>query len=409
MRQKVAEAEALLARSNAERLQQAEDLKQQLTTKIRAEVRLEIDSSLRREWEVRARLEIDKHSQQEQERLQKIFHSEFDKRVQAEAAQQVEAIKKSLHDQSAGSSQNTVPPLTSSSTTRTVDSPPTDLSAMSFDSPAVKLHPPQIKKPARTPFSRARTQVDSPMDVQMTSPSPICASLSLSPRRAAALASGTGGQNLFTANALANAQAGRERWQPQLMSDLNTDDEEEEDELPELPSPSSPTRALCRPSATMLSGDPFKSAVPVKRPGFRRQSTMPVNTLAAQPAIFNSKGIASQGKPSSPTSPTRQIRSQLAKASTTVGNTGGDDMFKAVTQRNMLSAGGPNTSGTTGRTLVELNQAKSAPLVSAPQWSPAELPKKEAENQEVAVWDPETEPEMPSPFLARKGRGFLSA
>ena len=413
MLQRVAEAEALVAKSDAERLRLAEDLKQQISSEIRVELKAEIDASLRREWEVRARLEIDKNSQQERDRLQKLFDAELSKRVQLEVAQQVGSMKKTLLHQSAASSQDDVPHLTSSGTTQTSDSPPTDLSAMSFDSPAVRLPPPQNKKPARTPFSHARTQVDSPMDVQMTSPSPICASLSLSPRRAAALVSGNGGPNLFAANALANAQAGRDRWQPQLLSDFNTDDEEEDDHVPEMLSPSSPTRAqapLVPPTSTTLSGDPFKS-LPVRRPGFRRQSTLPINTLGSQPTIFNGPGLPFQGELPSPTSPTRKPRGHLAKASTALGSAagaGGEEMFKAVTQRNMLSAGAHNSSNATGRTLIELNQARNAPPAGAQQWSPADIPKKDQGIAEVAIWDPEVEPEMPSPFLARKGRGVTS-
>lgn len=68
-----------------------------------------------------------------------------------------------------------------------------------------------------------------------------------------------------------------------------------------------------------------------------------------------------------------------------------------------------------GRTLVELAQARTAaPGVAAHDFaegSPtdtkgADSSDREAEPQGVTVWDPERD-EMPSPFLAKKGRGVL--
>ena len=433
MNQKVKEAEALLAKSDTDRLEEAQRLKVQ----IRAELTTEIDDRLRREWEVKARLEIDKHSKAEQERLQGIFDTEFDKRVQAEVFKQVESIRKSLVESTASSQ---VPALSS---VGTADTPPTDLSAhlssMSFDSPLPPV--PTItslggdqnsskgKKHIRTPFARARTQIDSPMDVQMTSPSPMCASLSLSPRRAAALANARlppPGQNLFAANAVAaaavaaQAAGNRERWQPQLLSDLNSEaedggreeeeDDEDADELPALPSPTRPPRGLAT-AATAGVRDPFKAAPSMApgRPAFRRQSTLPVNNshvAAQQPALFSainagaakmsSAALVGQNvnKLPSPTSPTRRpppARAPLQKALSTAAiagagagaGAGSEDLGRAVTQRNMLAGNAnanaganPNVNGSgninvgsnpggngaglgAGRTLVELAQART--------------------------------------------------
>ena len=415
--QRLAEAESMLAKSDARKLQEAQELRNKLSNEIREELRVEIDDKLRREWEVKARLEINKHAKAEQERLQTFFDSEFKHRVQEEVSKQIGPIRKSMAD-SAASSQ--LPELSS---VGTADTPPTDLSAnlssLSFDSPLTSFNAPKDKKPSRTPFSRARTQVDSPMDVQMTSPSPMCASLSLSPRRAAALA---GQKNVFTANAQANAMAGRERWQPQLMSDINSEDE---DDLPDLPSPT-------RPSRVAAAKDPFKVAQPPARPAFRRQTTLPANNVfAPQPALFSAAPTSKQpqdgnsvpaastftNKVHSPTSPTRRPHQRpLAKANSAAG---GEDMFRAVTQKNMFSgqqlqlppqtAIGTTTGGpVAGRTLVELSQAKaaggpphSAPLLTMPKEGFARM--SGIENRPAAVWDPEVD-EMPSPFLVRAKR-----
>jgi NIMA (never in mitosis gene a)-related kinase len=86
------------------------------------------------------------------------------------------------------------------------------------------------------------------------------------------------------------------------------------------------------------------------------------------------------------------------KTSPTKSNGGGEEMFKAVMQRNMG-----------GRTLVELAQARAGgrPMdevkrcASDPRVGACAAPLKSSSDREPpAVWDPERD-EMPSPFLAR--------
>ena len=420
VKQKLVEVDAMLAKSNIERLQEAQQMKDTLTTQIRQELRAEMetetDNRLRREWEVKARLEIDKCMKAEKDKLQIIFNTELARQVKEEVDKQVASILKSLHE-STGSSQ--APPMSSIGL---ADTPPTDisakLSAISFDSPMSSHIGPLEKKPTRTPFARARTQVDSPMDVHMASPSPICASLSLSPRRAAIL---EGQRNLFAVNAAGENDA-RRRWQPQTISETNSETEDE-DELPELPSPTRPPRAT---SAADIK-DPFKAPAPMSRPAFRRQSTMPANVVAQQPTLF-SNGGAKANEPNSmppPASPTRRPHQRPLQKAVTSTNaaSGGEDMFKAVTQKNMFAkppssepptAPPPATAtGTGGRTLVELSQLQAAATLGpAPASAPAysgEGPSKfapravDADKKPVAVWDPERD-EMPSPFLPRVRR-----
>ena len=384
--------------------------------KDKAEVRASIEATVRREWEVKARLEIDRQVDLEKQRLQGIFDTELAARIEQGVAQQMLALQKSgTASSDPNSSSVPVPNISLISTAPSMDleSPLTDFTSLSFDSPSerrlTKLN--QFKRPrsSRTPFSRARTQIDSPMDVPMGEASPMSiASLSLSPRRAAALNAGLANQNPFNTGAANNTADSRARWQPQLMSSLTSEeDEDEEDDdavgLPELPSP---TRLPSVP-------DPFK---PTSRPGLKRQSTLPINRLPAPPNLFNARGDPAKPQPPSPTSPTRHRGRGLAKAVTA---TGGEDMLKAVTQKNMFNTGfgsGGNTAPTTttttassGRTLVELNQAKNAATVSADALNPSSTKWEVEKAQGVAVWDPEIDLDMPSPFLARSRKAVAAS
>ena len=384
---KNAELQALIA--------QTETNRQALVDKTRQEtletMRTEIDASLRREWEVKAQLEISKHCKLESDRLQQTFDTELEKRVAIEVALQLNAYKQSKRNKEQSAH---------------VDTPPSsDLSRLSFDSPLVQQLPaPSLKKPTRTPFTRAKTQVvatDSPMDIQMTSPSPMCASLSLSPRRAAAMA-GISVPSLAPSNLFANQAAARERWQPQLAYNTSSEDEEEEDVLPELPSPTA-TRGQQRILGATTGMDPFKSAKPAgsNRPEFRRQSTLPISTASSQPTIFGDGATSSTASYlPTPVSPTRKQNRLLTKAITAVSAN--------------VGAGAP------GRTLVELNQARVANMSNIPRSSPVSHSRLDAEgtenNQpiasnskdEPAVWDPDVDIDMPSPFLVRRGRGIMT-
>ena len=418
---KTKEEEALLKSREAEALLANLD-------KDKVQVRADLEATVRREWEVKARLEIDRQIDLGKERLQKIFDTELAARVEQGVAERILAMQKSEPAPSDPQSPTIpVPTLSSISTAPSLEleSPLTDFSSLSFNSPTEQRRLAKAnaaKRPGRTPFSRARTQFDSPMDVAMVEASPMSiASLSLSPRRAAALNAGIPHHNPFNAAAVAavvnNAADRRTRWQPQLMSSLTSENESEDDDadgLPELPSPT-------RLPRTVAAKDPFKANT---RPGLRRQSTLPINRLPTQPSLFNARGDPAKPQPPSPTSPTRRPggRAGFAKAATTAG---GEDMHKAVTQKNVFCAGtgvggvnaAPNAPTTTaassgGRTLVELNQARSAAtiLTGAPLADAITQGMKwEVERaQDVPVWDPERDEDMPSPFLVRGRRGVVA-
>ncbi len=391
----------------------------------------EIEAAVRREWEVKARLEIDRQVQIELERLHKTFETEVKEKVEAEVQKRIREFKDQQQITPATSSTVTEEHSRSSVNASDTDFPTsTDLSDLSLDSP-VSLRSNPVSKGTRTPFGRSQTMfVGSPMDISMVDPSPMSiASLSLSPRRTGGAASGNpalaDGQNIF-------AVAAQKKWQPTLAYS----EDEEEDELPALPSP----------TRQKPLNDPFK---PSTRPPMLRQKTAPMHKLNSQQSLFttattNSKLVPAQ-KATSPgtaapriilkenknTSPNRtlvntlstgpsanesgspvrkgQLKSKRAKG---VNNPqdGGDGMLKAVMQRNMG-----------GRTLVELAQARAGGRAVDGTEPDGEVQSKtKAQHSGSAdaairyatkmaerevVWDPEKD-EMPSPFLVRGGRGI---
>ena len=404
----------------------------------------QIESTVRREWEVKARLEIDRQIQLEADKLQKKFETELQSRVQFEVERHLQTMTANSRPTSSAHTPNDIP-LSSVSTNNDTDFPSTtDITSLSLDSPlptSQSSKPLPIKRSSRTPFARARTTYDSPMDIHMTSPSPMSInSLALSPRRTGAPASTfPNPQNLF---AIAAEQ--RARWEPHLLSttdsedeSLPLEDEEEEEEGNALPNLPSPSRV---PKLVIPSQDPFKLPV---RQGLRRQNTAPIKPLGARPSLFTAQAQAhtsapiasnmrsrspplaptghplAQPKPTSPNcrlskvpfladgagSPTRKL--SVKRGGKAAG--GGEEMFKAVTSRNMLGG------AVGGRTLVELQQGRVAAKemeVGAKEMAEeddgvrmvARVVDMERE-KDVVTWDPERD-EMPSPFLARKGRAM---
>jgi NIMA (never in mitosis gene a)-related kinase len=233
----------------------------------------------------------------------------------------------------------------------------------------------------------------------MAEPSPISiASLSLSPRRTSAQG---GARNIF-----AEAERNKAKWEPTLAYS------DDEDDTPDLPSP---TRPKVKP-------DPLKAP---RRPLLRQNTAALMQKLSVQPDLFPSAGTrlpqsTSQSGPQSEdrsvsetrarsphrrltkipssanlaadagTSPTR--KKSTRQQSPTKGS-GGEEMFKAVVQRNMG-----------GRTLVELAQARaggrSMDEVKRCASDSRPMSMKCSEREPPATWNPEMD-DMPSPFLAR--------
>ena len=380
--------------------------------RVRAEISVEVEETKRREWEVRASLEITKQIQIQMANLQAKFETEVQARVEAEIQKRTKAVEPS---------RPISPPSTraSSFAQDVVDDPSTsDPSNLTPDSPIQeqpsllqfkRITPP--KRKIRGPLARSRTQFDSPMDVTMGEPSPVSiANLNLSPRRTAAadLPSIHNGKNIFAAAAGQGGSATSQLPTPPSLDHSTIEEVEDEDGLPELPSP---TRA---PTAT---SDRFKAA----RPGLLRQKTAPMGRLPAQPALFPTSRAPRVSSP--PNAARSNLTSTTATGSPTRKKP--DDMFRKVMARNIhgpikpvaeIDPAGHPASGSNenvlmkkvmhrnlrGQTLVELAQPRaggSAEGVSAKGSSGGENNWRPRPD-EIVVWDPEVD-DMPSPFLQR--------
>ncbi|KAJ5595488.1 G2-specific protein kinase nimA [Penicillium hispanicum] len=381
--------------------------------KEKQQMKAEVESTVRREWEVKARLEIDRQVQNELDRLRKRFESEVQERVSIELEKhkrlnnpREDPFRTSMQGSNSSRSSRTSGQGSRSSGMMTddTDAPSsTDISQLSLESPTSndKKRP---KKETRTPFCRSKTVVESPVDVQMAEPSPISiASLSLSPRRTSAAG---GSRNIF-----AEAERNKAKWEPTLAYS-----DDDEDDTPDLPSP---TRPKVKP-------DPLKAP---PRPLLRQNTAALMQKLSTQPPLFPSNGSRlpqMSGGPSSAQSDSRNgssetraksphrrlskipssanlaadagspTRKNSSKQGSSKVNGGGDEMFKAVMQRNMG-----------GRTLVELAQARAGgrPMdevkrCASDSRATAPTSLKGSDRDPPAIWDPERD-EMPSPFLAR--------
>ncbi|KAH6710964.1 kinase-like domain-containing protein [Leptodontidium sp. MPI-SDFR-AT-0119] len=409
----------------ARKLQDAENRLRTVEAE-KAQMRQEIESTVRREWEVKAQLEINRLVQVEIERLQRKFDHEVQEKVEHEvqkrsSTQSQASTKDFLASSSMGA--NDIP-LSSVSSNGGDDFPnSTDLTDLSIDSPE-PVKP--LKKSTRTPFGRAQTMfAGTPMDVEMAEPSPISiASLSLSPRRGGATKAPSTGRNIFAAAAGAEA-----RWQPTLL----TSDESDDDDLPPMPSPT-------RQKSTK---NPFKSNG--VRPPLISQRTAPIQKQVSQPSIFAAgKANAAPALPTLSSAPDLRPQSSQAalrersnspnrrlskipsstnllshenaptspqrKTSLTKKIVGGDDLNKLAVKNNMaIKASSAGNLAPKGRTLVELAQARAGgrPISEIPDGNRSPEPKGRAfaarmaeRSGEPTVWDPERD-EMPSPFLVR--------
>ncbi|KAJ2893954.1 NIMA-like protein kinase [Zalerion maritima] len=409
----------------------------------KAEARQEIDSSLRREWEVKARLEIDRHVQIEIEALQKRFESEVQVRVESEMSKKTvtfaeppplsrnEERRTDYRADYQGSSVGTYGEEDISTTTDL-----TDISLM--ESPEVK----KPSQPARTPFGRAQTFAapngaapGTPMDVEMVSPSPAgpisISSLSLSPRRRAAAAAV---QKARSANAATIfSQASNPAWaaprdpasfdsDSEFEGDIGgrtasagsnrpaSDDGDEEDEF-FIPSP---TRNILKSKR-----NPFLP----RQPGFNRTKTAPaVSVNKALPSIPIS---TKNGMKSAPTlAPPADMRPPLRERSTSpnrrlskipsAANLNTTDNGPTLNRKpSFKKEGGLGDFGKAiakgaivrGRTLVELQQARAGGravenINVSPQRKNIPFRDRCLASEPAAVWDPKRD-DMPSPFLAR--------
>ncbi|GAP91828.1 putative NEK protein kinase [Rosellinia necatrix] len=382
--------------------------------------RQDIESSLRREWEVKARLEIDRLVRIELQELQRRFEGEVQARVQEElektpvtfgnldVTESCSSLSKSEYPQSlAGASTDGEFPST------------TDITEFSVDSPEEA-----VLKKDRAPFGRAQTMFErhlgTPMDVD-TSPSPIAiASLSLSPRRAnSTKAPSTHQPNIFDES---NEEA---RWKKARDSDPVLS-ESEDDDTPVVPSPTRGPRSGKNPFA--------------HRPVLLAAKTAPADQLKTQnqfPPLGLNKPMPQL--PGGGSAPNLQLRPQPSNGALRErGNSPNRRLSKIPSAANLIAAAGENghqqqqqrktsltrknsdasltkvavKNNVKGRTLVELQQARAGgrPMENSGGGGSAKRTFKERAvdrfSEPAAVWDPERD-EMPSPFLVRH-RGPVS-
>ncbi|TQS36865.1 hypothetical protein Golomagni_02677 [Golovinomyces magnicellulatus] len=403
----------------------------------KAQIRQDVEFSVRKEWEVKAQLEINRLVQIEIERLQKKFDQEVRLKVDAEVERREEFQNQAtVHSQpssrnfsdssdSSGSSQTN---LSSVSSRGDSDSQSfTDLTELSATSPEPTKSPTKV---TRTPFSRAKTMfAETPMDIEMAEPSPISiASLSLSPRRNGTKKSSSSGLNIFAAAAAAEA-----RWKPTLATS-DTSEEEEEEEEDDMPPVPSPTRSKSIPRPSRLESEQSSKLLPnsgLKQKKNQSQNvpgkTTSISTLPGAPELHPKKSNNALREPSNPQSrriskipsstnlhchenvPVSPLRKTSLKRA--VHN---DDLNKLATKNMTIKATTTNVASR-GRTLVELAQARAggrslgldvnrspesktrcAPSINNPN---ACLTEKNGGGEPI-TWDPERD-EMPSPFLVR--------
>ncbi|KAF1944226.1 kinase-like protein [Clathrospora elynae] len=451
-----------LMRKEQEVVKLGQDLKEQRMLTARREkeategiarMRKEIDDQLRREWEVKAQLEIERQVklqteqrvQKELAHLQATFEVEVNKRVEAALKKFPNRLSTSpklaprsstplmpLNEPSAALFPTELDVATASGSQSTLNTDSdfasgTDLSALSIDDSTEDITiaaKPKTKRPSRAPLSRARTmfaqpsatQVPaSPMDVQMAESSPAppsLAGLSLSPRRNAQPR-----PNIFAA-----AKEGAKKWEadiPPSPTDAEwAGDFDDDDDLPVLPSP---TRARSASGGRPMSDDPFKVLANAQAPLLKANTRLGSTPNLLGPRTTKPRPVSAV--PIVATSPSRQKAKSAENISTSPRKTGlvtksvpfaglptkkGNEAFRIQAMR--------NNGGVQGRTLVELQQARGIPIHTMSEDESAAKKgfgygrrspvkgRSAGTTSPPAVWDPDTELEMPSPFIVRSKR-----
>ena len=441
LREKARQLESKASVTIAEQNRARSELEVNIRRDWEVEKKPELEATLRREWEVKARLEIDRQVQKQIGEAQKGLELQFQTQLKLEVEKHLRSLQ--TRRRSSGVRSPVEIPTSSISTSGETDYPySTDVTSLSLDSPVAFAPQAISKKVKRTPFTRARTQFDSPMDIQMGEPSPMSiASLSLSPRRAAALGA-LKRSNIFVTGAAAIAAAARtgidehqhHRWNPRLVSRVPSDSDSDNDILLEdatndVPSP---TRL---PRSYAAGQDPFKAPLPPAaqhRPTFARQQTAPAKRLSAHAPLFAhlanplkadsaSPALAAvavteapitstaaattacppTGRIPTPVSPTRAA-SPLRRFPSKNGKLTKPALGSAAAAAVAAAAASIVPVTGVGRTLVELQQARAG---GAPIAATERMADKEACG-EGALWDPERD-EMPSPFLVRGRRAVV--
>ncbi|KAI2619574.1 kinase-like protein [Hypoxylon sp. NC1633] len=360
--------------------------------------RHEIDAQLRREWEVKARLEIDRLVNEEIEQLQRRFESEVDARVQEELQKKSVSFGP-VETSEFTSSKSDFPRSVATSADGEFPST-TDITDFSVGSPEDAL---PLKR-SRAALGRAQTMFErnagTPMEVDPESPSPMAITLlSLSPRRNGATKAPAANNTIFDQDHDSDTSPGK--------GELTPSDSEED--MPLVPSPTRQPRATKNPFG-------------LHRPVLTTNKTAPINRLKSQTSLGTNKPV-----PALPVSvPDPQLRGQPSSGALRErGNSPNRRLSKIPSVVNLAAPSGENglqrkpslkkdqdqpltkvaaKNNIKGRTLVELQQARAGgrPVENSANVSPKRTFKDRVMYAEpAAVWDPEKD-EMPSPFIVRR-------
>ncbi|PVH97952.1 calcium/calmodulin-dependent protein kinase type 2 beta chain [Periconia macrospinosa] len=443
-----------LMRKEQEVVSLAQEVKKQRDLLLRKEqefenkcsiTRREINDQLRREWEVKAQLEIERRVKLEVERRVKAEIESLQGQFQAEVKVHVEKALKRYPGRPSKSpkleprsstptgpeEQSLLFPAegettmldTSTSTLGTASNftSGTELSSLSLDDSAADdstiTTKPVPRRRSRAPFVRAQTMANprraspsSPMDVHMSEPSPAPTSLAplqLSPRR-----------NQPRNNIFAAAQEGAKKWAGEVPpSPTDSDwhgDFEEDDGIPALPSP---TRARCASgNGSMANSDPFKTLatkIPPK-PAHQRLASVPSlapNGTKPRPHSTVPVVTTSPNRPRARPTSTAESTSPVRKTAPKAPEYG---LKSKKTEGMRIQALKNNGStGFQGRTLVELQQARGIPTQTISEDEGKKAPRAGIRSpvktrtgamaalpKEPSVWDP-SDPDVPSPFMKR--------
>lgn len=353
------------------------DFEDRLETE-RGYLRTDIEASLRREWEVKARLEIDRLVNEEIEQLQRRFEAEVQARVQEDLQKKAVTFGPIETQEFSSSAKSDFPHSSIGGSTDYEFPSTTDITELSIDSP----EPAPLKKSARTPFGRAQTmferQAGTPMDIEMASPSPIAiASLSLSPRRNnATKAPAARPPTIF------DGQHDEANLHYRDCSGNVSDSDDDEPSFV-LDSPTRPPKQL---QQQPRSRNPFGP----QRPILPATKTAPINRLRTQNSMATNNGgnnNGNNGKPASALVPDPQLRPQPSNGALRERcNSPNRRLSKIPSVTNLNGNTGSNGNGENGFQRKPSSGSSSAKKESSeqqPLGQPPTLPKVATKNNNV--------------------------
>ncbi|KAH9888616.1 protein kinase-like protein [Xylariomycetidae sp. FL2044] len=367
----------------------------------KAYARQEIESSLRREWEVKARLEIDRLVNEEIEQLQKRFEGEVQARVQEELQKKTVTFGSVETQEFESSLSKSDYPASLAGASTDGDFPSTtDITELSIDSPSDK--PQALRKSSRA-FARAQTMFErhpgTPMDLDVASPLHIAiSSLSLSPRRNhATKAPSANPPSIF------DEAESEHRWEADRDSDpVLSDSDDDDDGTPVIPSPTRAPRSTKNPFGLQRPGLPSMKTAPNR---VKTQATLSLKPVPPLPPTTTASDFPTRALRERANSPNRRL-SKIPS----VANLGAPSGENGLQRKPSNSKKDSDSSlakmavknAVKGRTLVELtSEARAGGRPLSVCVSPKRVTKDFQYPEDAPNWAQE-EGEVPSPFLVRR-------